>query len=82
MSYPFVEVRWVDAISVSSWVAPEDFPAPMNVLSRGWLVVDLPDYITLASTMHESEFGEVVTIPRGMVQSVQPLEVKNAGAAS
>ncbi len=68
----FVEVIWADAHSVATWVdVGETLPAPVDCVTRGWLVKDEPGYLVLAGTLSLSPsgkvrgFGEVIAIPKG-----------------
>ncbi len=75
----FVEVMWDDAVSVATWVDPlKELPAVTKCVSRGWLLHDDKTQVTLASTVqvsNGSDVGEVLTIPRGMVQKIRTLKV-------
>ncbi len=68
----FVEVSWMDAHSVATWVdAGETLPSPVACVTRGWLVEDTPTHLVLAGTLSLNRsgvvhgFGEVIAIPKG-----------------
>lgn len=68
--YKFVEVKWIDSASTSTWSTLKDLAEPVTILTRGWLVRDEETYVVLAGsrclkTDHDTEiFGEHITIPR------------------
>ncbi len=66
----FVEVKWDDAHSTAEWTERKSLPPVTKCVSRGWLMRDDAEAITLAATLQISngdDVGEIVTIPRGMV---------------
>ncbi len=79
----YVEVEWMDAQSVATWVdAEEVLPAPIACVTRGWLVKETKEFVVLAGTMSltrsgkPSGFGEVIAIPKGgFVKKVKRLKV-------
>lgn len=74
--YKYVEVTWIDAVSVSEWVAPDKLPCPAVIRTRGWLVGENKDHITIAGTLSEDGgYGEVITIPRCWAK-IKQLRVK------
>lgn len=78
MSDPrFVEVEWIDAISVATWRAPDEMPRVTQCISRGWLIVDEKEQVTLAATRQpiNGDLGEIISIPRGMVKRMRRLKV-------
>lgn len=74
----FVEVIWHDATSDSSWVTESDLPNLTRIQSRGWLCRKTRLCITLASSVdpsgQQTVVGEVITIPRGCVESITELK--------
>lgn len=80
--YKYVEVTWIDAISDSSWLQEADFPLPAIITTRGWLVREEKDFITLAGTLgQEGDFGEVITIPRCWANAIKELKVSSGKRA-
>lgn len=81
--YKSVEVIWNDAASNSAtWVHVSEVQRPEQVNTRGWLVHDEPDFITIASSvsnedLEEDIVGNTMTIPRGMIVSIKELRVVN-----
>lgn len=78
--YKYVEVNWKDAISDSGWIERKSLPLPAVIVSRGWLVVDHDEYITLAGSLgddtdEKEDFGEVITIPKGWTTNIKKLKV-------
>ena len=71
----FVTVLWTDARSTAEWVDPrvDPLPAVVDCISRGWLLVDDDNQVTLAATLQldgGEGVGEILSIPRGMVKSI------------
>lgn len=64
----FVEVRWIDSMSVQNWVGKGELPATADMTTRGWLVRESDKDIVVAGTHYESDgapmFGEVIAIPK------------------
>ncbi len=74
----FVEVAWSDAVSTANWLSPGELPPVVDCVSRGWLLIDDKQQVTLAATIQVQdggEVGEIVSIPRGMVQKMRTLKV-------
>jgi len=74
----FVEVEWADAISTADWRDDHHLPAVVKCTSRGWLLIDDDEQVTLAGTLQEGDdghVGEIVSIPRGMVKRIRRLKV-------
>lgn len=74
----FVEVEWADAVSTADWRSPDNLPRVIPCISRGWLVIDDEEQVTLVATMQQMDnghVGEVVSIPRGMVLRIRKLKV-------
>ncbi len=79
----FVEVCWVDAHSVATWVDDvEDYPEPVACVSRGYVVKETNTFLVLAATVSLNKngeirgFGEVIAIPKGgFVTKVRRLKV-------
>ncbi len=79
----FVEVSWLDAHSVATWVdVDEPLPGPGVCVTRGWLVKETKEYLVLAGTLSLNPsgtvyaFGEVITIPKGgFVTKVKRMKV-------
>lgn len=87
--WPYVEVRWIDATSESSWKSSDELPNTTPVLSRGWLVRQTKVCITLAASIasldekpeqvtDKLDCGEIITIPKGCIipDGLIPLSVK------
>ncbi len=74
----FVEILWHDAISDSEWMDVKSLPVVVPCVSRGWLLIDDAQQVTLAATIQVQDggsVGEVVSIPRGMVHKMRTLKV-------
>lgn len=74
----FVEVLWNDAASTATWTDVASLPGVVQCVSRGWLLIDDAQQVTLAATIQVKdggEVGEVVSIPRGMVTKMRALKV-------
>lgn len=80
--YKFLQITWDDAVSTSDWISHDDLPDLLRIVSRGWAVKDTPKGITLASTINGDQFGEVTTIPKGMIVGITELEVRGVGSSS
>lgn len=80
--FKFVEVEWLDANSGSGWEELKDIPQPARVLTRGWLISETLDGITVAGTWSPSEgcnrheeFNQTISIPNGMLVELRDLEL-------
>lgn len=83
-TWPFVEVEWEDATSVSKWTSLDiEKLRPPTVYTRGWLVHDGLDYVVIAATYvvddNEYTFGELISIPRGCIVNLSSLIVNFQG---
>lgn len=75
--WPYVEVKWHDALAESAWKEVKDLPKLPVVTTRGWLVHKDKSTITVAATLidrvdddrpqSEREVGEIISIPRGCI---------------
>ena len=73
----FVEVEWHDAHSTAEWTERKSLPSVTKCVSRGWLLRDDKEAVTLAATLqveNGDDVGEIVSIPRGMVQKMRTLK--------
>ncbi len=74
----FVEVEWSDCVSTAEWTERKNLPKLTKCVSRGWLLRDDKEAVTLAATLqveNGDDVGEIVCIPRGMVQKMRTLKV-------
>lgn len=78
--YDMVEVVWDDAAGFrDGWKDKTDPIEPQLALSVGFLIVDAPDHIILASDTDERGAHNGRTqIPRGMVKRIKILKRKDA----
>lgn len=64
----FVEAVWIDSSSDGEWTKERDLPEALTMTTRGWLVKETENAITLAGTFYDDGgtwmFGEFITIPR------------------
>lgn len=77
----FIEVVWDDAVSDDGWVDIKSIEPVTRVVTRGWLVQDIPESITLANSIFVKDketVGGSQTIPRGMIFSSRILKVTSA----
>lgn len=79
--HKFVEVEWIDALTADPWECKETLPEPVLVTSRGWLIKQDLEGITLCCSYFpikgkpdEYIYGESVAIPFEMVKSLAELE--------
>ncbi len=77
----FVEVTWMDAVSMAEWKSQDDLPKPVRCISRGWLVKETKRYLVTAASVVFKEDGsvdevsELLAIPKaGMVVKVRGLK--------
>jgi hypothetical protein len=80
LSFPFVHVVWRDSTSDARWCKMKELPKCTEITSRGWLLIDNEDAITIAATLGafldgDHAVGEVTTIPRGCIKSIEVLKV-------
>lgn len=67
--YPFVRVEWVDSTATADWMAPDAVDKALRcatITTIGWLMLDAPDRIIIASS-HDDTWelvGELIAIPR------------------
>ena len=83
LPWKFVEVKWQDSVSDSKWRNLTDLPKTVEIRSRGWLLVDERDEITVAATIGavkdgEMAVGEVTAIGRGAIRSIKELKFHRA----
>ena len=74
-----VLVKWLDAIShESGWKAVDKVRTqkPPLVRSVGYLVADTKEHVTIVSSIVEGDCDGDVTIPRGMIKSIEDLAVR------
>ena len=80
----FVEAAWNDANSTCDWCSLTALPKLTPVITRGWLVSDTADTVTLAGSYQWSndqhDVGEVISIPRGCLVSLTELPIQKNGA--
>lgn len=69
-----VEVVWRDACSHSGWFDPpqaDEELVPYMVTSSGYVVRDDADGLAIAQSITSvGKFGDILFVPRGMVQKV------------
>ena len=74
----FVEIHWDDAASSSEWRKRDELPTVMGCVTRGWLLYEDDNQVTLAATLqkvNDGEVGELISIPQGMVKKMKRLKV-------
>ena len=78
--YDCVEVLWDDAAGLRhGWMDKVEKPKPELALSVGFLIVDEPSHIILASdTDDDGGHNGRTQIPRGMVKKIKLLRKKDA----
>ncbi|MEM8575510.1 MAG: hypothetical protein AAGF48_12845 [Pseudomonadota bacterium] len=71
---PFVEVHWDDAHNHATWETKDTVPKVAKCVTRGWVVKEDKEGITLAHTFSasagehdEDQFGGCETIPLGCI---------------
>lgn len=77
----FVEVVWNDAASNDGWVELTADTDPQQIITRGWLVKENPNYLVLAASLQIGKadtVGSTQIIPLGMIVSQRELKVTNA----
>jgi hypothetical protein len=84
LTYEYMEIVWDDAASNSAtWVHLNDIASTERVITRGWLVQQSDDSLTLASSVsgddHDIDIvGNTMTIPKGMIVEQRKIRVVNA----
>ncbi len=80
--YRLVQVKWTDAESHYKWADLADAikETDMFCVSIGWVLLDAPDRLVIASSISLQEDAEMVsghlTIPKGMVKEIKELTLK------
>ena len=71
--YDEVRVLWDDAAGLRhGWMDRLEVPKPQLAMSKGYLIVDNPDYIIIAQdTDGDGGHNGRTQIPRGMVRRIQ-----------
>ena len=70
-------VKWLDAMMEGNWL--DKAPAideELQIYSVGWLVYEGKDRVVLVQSLGDGHFGNVIHIPRGMVQSITRMELE------
>ena len=78
MTFPFIEVKWLDAKFSGEWEAPDGLVEPGVCYTRGWLVEETDEHLVLASTVGEGADEDVIgtcAIPKVMVLKRRRLKV-------
>lgn len=74
--YKFVEVEWLDAKSDNEWQKPEHVVKPVAARSRGWLVTDGLEHVTVCGSITaDGDVSDCIAVPRGMVENLLDLGV-------
>lgn len=77
-SFPFVEIVWLDANSSDAWTPLNQIAKVAVCVTRGWLLHEDDNSLTVAGTLGFTEKGQVedatgtIAIPKGMIQSRDP----------
>lgn len=67
-----VVVTWNDAFAQPGWDDYEE--GPLECVSTGFLIRDSKESIVLAQNFNQFQFGEYMTIPKGMVKKIKKLK--------
>lgn len=71
------KVTWLDAGVYPGHQATPSACSPYKKASVGWVIEGDGDWVCVASEIQEDEhFCDVTVIPKGMVVSIEPLELK------
>lgn len=74
-----VRVKWVDIVCHSGWAKLEEMTTvwekPAKCETIGWLTVVQDSYITIASTRGLPDYTQYITIPTGVIESVESVPV-------
>jgi hypothetical protein len=78
-----VEIVWLDACSGNEWCGTSEFPKPVKVTTRGWLVHEEPDYVVMAGTFqHHADgtaiIGECIAIPCGCIYEIAEIRLERS----
>lgn len=75
LPFKFVEVEWIDALHGETWEHSSSLPKPVLVKSRGWLIAQDIEGITIANSYFVAKddffYGEAVAIPFEMVRTIK-----------
>lgn len=67
--FPTVEVEWHDAVSEAAWITIDKLPKLATITTRGFLVQETDDSITICATLaDDGGMGDCTTIPRPWVK--------------
>ncbi len=68
MTYPIVEIRWVDPASTLGWRPPAEDITPSEVHGVGFLVRETEEYVVICGHVSEDgNWADPISIPQGCV---------------
>lgn len=69
-------VKWLDAQMEGHWLdSAPNVNDDLTIYSVGFLIHEAKDRIILVQSLGDGHFGNVIHIPRGMVQSITRMEL-------
>jgi hypothetical protein len=70
-------VRWLDAQMEGHWLDKAPSVADdLTIYTVGFLLYEGKDRLILVQSLGDGHFGNVIHIPRGMVQSITKIELE------
>ncbi len=67
-----VMVEWIDAASMAGWCTADDLadlPGAARVKTVGWFIEEDKEAVTLAMSLSEFKYGDLMRIPHGTIVS-------------
>lgn len=70
-------VKWLDAQMEGHWLdSAPNVNDDLTIYSVGFLIHEAKDRLILVQSLGDGHFGNVIHIPRGMVQSITRLDLE------
>jgi hypothetical protein len=68
-----VEVRWEDVCTHAGWHDPRSTFEPTFITQVGYVLSHDKRYLTMVSSFHSSDVGDVTKIPSALVRSIKKI---------
>ncbi len=73
-----IEIEWIDSVGVPPiWESKDAEPlVPSEACTVGYLCEDTPEYVIVAQSFTDSQFGRRFCIPRGCIKKIRVIRRK------